>query len=62
MSNNRKLEDTDPIPFGKYKGTKMIDIPASYLLWYLENGSEGNVKDYCIENKEALLQEIKEKK
>ena len=51
------------MPFGKYKGTKMIDVPASYLLWFLENGSDGNVKDYAQDNKEALLQEInKEKK
>ena len=56
-----KLTDNDPMPFGKHKGRKMIDVPPSYLLWYLENGSEGNVKDYCIENKEALELEIKQK-
>ncbi len=59
---SKKLEDTDLMPFGKHRGVKMIDIPASYLLWYLENGSEGNVKDYCIENKEALEQEVKDQK
>lgn len=54
-----KLQDIDVMPFGKHKGTKMIDVPASYLLWYLENGTSGNVMDYCIENKEALLEEVK---
>lgn len=28
-----KLTDTDPMPFGKYKGTPMQDVPASYLHW-----------------------------
>jgi uncharacterized protein (DUF3820 family) len=58
----KKLTDIDPMPFGKYRNVKMIDVPASYLLWYLENGLKGNVMDYCIENKEVLLQEIKEQK
>jgi uncharacterized protein (DUF3820 family) len=58
----KKLEDSDLMPFGKYKGSKMIDVPADYLLWYLENGKFGNVMDYCIENKEVFLQEIKNNK
>lgn len=55
----RKLEDDDLIPFGQHKGKRMIDIPANYLLWYKSNGSPGNVKDYCIANEEALLEEYK---
>ncbi len=27
------MKDTDPMPFGKYKGTKMANVPDSYLLW-----------------------------
>jgi uncharacterized protein (DUF3820 family) len=57
-----KLTENDPMPFGKYKGERMIDVPASYLLWYLENGNEGNVMDYCIENKQVLELEVKNKK
>lgn len=29
-------DDDSHMPFGKYKGVKMYDIPASYLLWLLE--------------------------
>jgi hypothetical protein len=58
----RTLTDIDLMPFGKYKGMKMIDVPASYLLWFLENGSDGNVKDYARDNKEALIQELNKDK
>lgn len=59
---HKKLTDNDFMPFGKHKDTRMIDVPAGYLLWYLENGSEGNVMDYVKENKEALEQEVKQSK
>lgn len=54
-----KLNENDPMPFGKWKNTRMIDVPASYLLWWLENGKEGNVMDYCVENKQVLELEVK---
>jgi uncharacterized protein (DUF3820 family) len=28
---------TDKMPFGKYKGTKICDIPVSYLQWTVLN-------------------------
>ena len=53
------LQDTDPMPFGKYKDTPMQDVPASYLhfLWY--NGLKNEVKtnpvaDYINRNVAAL--------
>lgn len=33
-----KLADME-IPFGKYKGTLLIDLPESYVLWFLQNVS-----------------------
>jgi hypothetical protein len=27
------LKDTDPMPFGKHKGTPLANVPAKYLLW-----------------------------
>lgn len=27
------MKDSDLMPFGKYKGEKLGDVPASYLLW-----------------------------
>lgn len=29
----KTLDDLDPMPFGKHKGTSMQDVPASYLHW-----------------------------
>ena len=54
------LTGDDLMPIGKHRGTKMIDVPASYLLWCLENmNSEGNIVAYAKDNKEALLLEVK---
>ena len=32
-----KLLDT-PMPFGKYKGRMLIDLPEAYLLWFAREG------------------------
>ncbi|MDG2176492.1 MAG: DUF3820 family protein [Gammaproteobacteria bacterium] len=32
-----KLLDT-PMPFGKYKGKMIIDLPEGYLLWFARQG------------------------
>lgn len=32
-----KLEDTSPMPFGKYKGVAMQDVSVSYLHWLYHN-------------------------
>lgn len=32
-----KLANT-PMPFGKYKGKVIIDLPESYLLWFSREG------------------------
>jgi len=34
---NNQLHDTDPMSFGKYRGTPMQDVPASYLHWLWTN-------------------------
>lgn len=48
------------MPFGKYKGDKMINVPASYLLWLHENGKcSHDVREYIIENLDVLKTEIK---
>lgn len=31
------LTDSDPITFGKHKGTPLGEIPSSYLLWLWDN-------------------------
>lgn len=53
------MTDNDPMPFGKYKGEKMANVPASYLLWLYENSKVyGDVKEYIEENINALKFEI----
>jgi len=41
--------DTSPIsdpsmPWGKYEGTKLADLPADYLLWLLEKAESYNLR------------------
>lgn len=58
--NNLELTDDSPMPFGKYKGKAMIDVPASYLIYlYEQDFCYGAVKDYIKENMNALKLEIK---
>ena len=33
-----QLRDTDRMPFGKYKGTLICDLPVSYLEWFKSKG------------------------
>jgi uncharacterized protein (DUF3820 family) len=32
-----KLFDTR-MPFGKYKGTRLVDLPESYVIWFSNEG------------------------
>jgi hypothetical protein len=56
-----ELKDTDKMPFGKYKGEEMQDVPAIYLHWLWTNGKEHDkqcpVADYIRRNLTALQQE-----
>ena len=56
-----ELLDTDEMPFGKYKGEQMQDVPASYLHWLWTNGKDKDtrclVADYIRRNKDVLAQE-----
>lgn len=60
------LRDHDPMPFGKHRGTKMQDVPSSYLLW-LDGEWENHpnteeealaVQAYINENRSVLEQEV----
>ena len=52
------------MPFGKYKGQKMQDVPASYLHWLWTQGKEHDkqcpVADYIRRNKPLLEQEYQD--
>ena len=58
------LTDTDPMPFGKYKGERMEDVPARYLHWLWTNGLSSKaerktslVAKYIEENLAVLMSE-----
>lgn len=54
------MTDESLMPWGKHKGEKLINIPAEYLIWLLENNKcGGDVREYIIDNKEVLETEIK---
>jgi len=54
------LNDKSLMPFGKYKGKAMANVPADYLLWLYDNGlKNGDVKAYIIDNMEVLQSETK---
>jgi len=53
------MNDESLMPFGKYKGIKLANVPASYLLWLLaEKKCFGDLKKYIEENKSVLEIEI----
>lgn len=46
------------MPFGRYRGKRLIQVPAVYLLWLYEKGSiEPELKNYIHENLQALKTE-----
>ena len=54
------MTDEDLMPFGKYKGNKMANVPASYLLWLFDmDKCYGAVKGYVKENLDVLRLEVK---
>lgn len=61
MSSNLEITDNSEMPFGKYKGKKMINVPAPYLLWLYNNScTHQGVKKYIIDNLLVLKKEAGE--
>ena len=53
------LNDESPMPWGKYKGDKMENVPASYLLWLYKNQKCSiDVKEYIVDNLDVLKKEL----
>lgn len=52
------LTDEDIMPFGKHKGKRMADVPASYLAWLRGQNCENRAVMGYIENSwEAIKKE-----
>jgi uncharacterized protein (DUF3820 family) len=57
------MTDNDLMPFGKYKSTKMSDVPAKYLLWLWDNGVHADqtpLHNYIKRSFSALESECKD--
>ncbi len=53
-----KFTDNTVMPFGKHKGIKLANVPASYLLWLKSEGlPKGPLLDYIVDNMEMLKKE-----
>ncbi len=61
------LDDKSPMPFGRYKGTEMANVPADYLLWLYEglkntfltvNTDQYRVFIYIKDNLDVLETEV----
>ena len=56
------ITDENLMPIGRYKGCKMMDVPATYLLFMLEEGYVGRkteVGQYIAANLETLRLQAK---
>ena len=53
------MTDESIMPFGKYNGEKMANVPPDYLLFIYDNGRLfGGVAEYIKENLDVLKAEI----
>lgn len=55
------LKDDDLMPSGKHKDKKMINVPATYLIYIYDNDMcNERVKEYIKNNLEVLQKEAKQ--
>lgn len=53
------VDDNTVMWFGKYEGTKLANVPASYLLWlYRGDKAYGDLKAYIEDNLQVLESEV----
>jgi len=55
MNNDLNITDDTIMWFGKYKGTKLANVPDEYLLYlYNSNKAYGKLKEYIENNLDNL--------
>ena len=58
MTQPKSMTDSSLMPFGRYKGKKMIEVPGVYLMWLFNNACDHpGVKQYITDNLQALKNE-----
>jgi len=56
------LTDKSLMPFGKYQGKPMEDVPADYLMWLYDNDKYSEqVKVYIEDNMDVIKKQINER-
>lgn len=54
------LNDESIMKYGVWKGTRLIDIPASYFLYVYENNKcSDEVREYIEDNLEVIKQQTR---
>lgn len=59
---------TTAMPFGRYKGTLLVDLPEEYLLWFVDKGFPENelgllmamTLELKVEGLDAVVRPIKD--
>lgn len=57
------MNDHSIMPFGKHKGKSLINVPADYLLWFIDqdwSDAWPELVKYIKDNMPAILSEVKE--
>ena len=58
-NSDTAMNDESIMPFGKYKGEKLANVPPSYLLWLFDEGKcYGELRTYIADNMDAIKAEI----
>lgn len=58
----RELDDESDFPFGKWKGTKMKNVPSPYLDWFIGQDWANRwpaVVNYINRSRKAIDQDLK---
>jgi len=56
------MTDESIMPFGKYKGEKLANVPPEYLLWLYDEGKcYGELRTYIADNMDSIKAEIEYK-
>jgi uncharacterized protein (DUF3820 family) len=54
------MTDNDLMPFGKFKGEKMANVPPEHLLWFFEHGNGyATVRGYIRDNLDVIKKKLK---